>query len=120
MIKYNKKEIASLMNNENVEIVKYGNTIIYNQEFKKWAVKTSLEHPELTAKEIFEIAGFDTDIIGKNIPRERIRDWKIKYLKPKNELQNCNNNEVLNIVKKNNCLLQHLIVRMEKLISIMK
>jgi len=82
-IKYNLIEIEILNSNPNVVMVKYGRQIEYREEFKKWAVLQSLNHPELSANQIFESAGFDTNIIGKRTADSRIRNWKYKFLKNK-------------------------------------
>ena len=81
--KYTSKEIEILNSNPNVVMVKYGNQIEYTTEFKRWAVLQSLNHPELSANQIFEIAGFDTNIIGKRTAESRIRYWKGFFRKRK-------------------------------------
>lgn len=82
-IKYCLFEIELLNSNPNVVMVKYGRQIEYKDEFKKWAVLQSLNHPELSANQIFEAAGFNTDMIGKRTAVSRIGNWKKKYLKNK-------------------------------------
>lgn len=85
--KYTIKELEILNNNPNVVMVKYGNQIEYTDNFKKWAVIQSLKYPELSANQIFEMAGFDTNIIGKRTAESRIRYWKGSFCKHK-ELSN--------------------------------
>ena len=82
-IKYCLFEIEFLNSNPNVVMVKYGRQIEYKEEFKKWAVLQSLNHPELSANQIFEAAGFNIEMIGKRTADSRIRNWKKKYLKDK-------------------------------------
>lgn len=82
-IKYCLFEIEFLNSNPNVVKVKYGRQIEYKEEFKKWAVLQSLNHPELSANQIFESAGFNIEMIGKRTAVSRIRYWKKKYLKDK-------------------------------------
>lgn len=104
--KYSLIEIEILNSNPNVIMVKYGRQIEYNEQFKKWAVLQSLNHPELSANQIFEAAGFDLNIIGKRTADSRIRNWKNKYLK---------NNEIIYkpvkpTKKKSNSLPQRLFI----------
>lgn len=115
--KYSIEEIDILNSNPNVILVKYGRQIEYSPDFKKWAVRQSKKHPELTANEIFILGGFDPIMIGERTAEARIRDWKKKENSKKEEPKNYDN-EVLEYVKQNNMLLQYLISRFDKIISI--
>lgn len=77
--KYNDEEIRLLNTNQNIVIVKYGRQIEYKDSFKKWAVIQSIKHPEMSANEIFEMAGFNINIIGERVADSRIRYWKNQY-----------------------------------------
>ncbi len=78
---YTNEEIEILKSNPNVVTVKYGRQVEYKEEFKKWAVNMSYNHPELSACQIFKMAGFDMDIINSDRARGRINYWKKSYLK---------------------------------------
>ncbi|MDD4188228.1 MAG: hypothetical protein PHX04_05700, partial [Bacilli bacterium] len=60
---YTEAEIQILNKNKNVIMVKYGKQIEYKNSFKNWAVLQSLNHPEMSAIQIFEKAGFNRNII---------------------------------------------------------
>ena len=77
--KYTISQIELLNRNSNVVMVKYGRQIEYKEYFKKWAVIQSIKYPELSANQIFEMAGFDINIIGKRTADSRIRCWKNNY-----------------------------------------
>jgi hypothetical protein len=89
---YSISEIEILNKNPNVVMVKYGKQIEYKDSFKKWAVLQSLSHPELSAIQIFELAGFDKKIIGSRVADSRIRYWKGNYIRYKKDYFNYNSN----------------------------
>jgi len=66
------EEIAILLKNKNVSNCS-SKSITYSNEFKVLAVKQYKEG--LSPKEIFEEAGFDLKIIGKDAPSDRIKGW---------------------------------------------
>lgn len=78
---FTKKEIKALEENIFVIKVQHSRAIIYDPAFKLWTIMMRLYHPELSAKEIFEAGGFDTDILNNRTPQERIREWTINYKK---------------------------------------
>ena len=81
MEKYTIKEIKKLKNNIYIRDVKYGREIEYEPAFKLWAVYMRLSHPELSARDIFQIAGFDMDIINNKIPKRNVHNWCELYIK---------------------------------------
>lgn len=103
---YTKEEVEILIQNPNIKMIKYGNKIEYKDSFKKWAVVQSLRHPELSANQIFEMAGFDLDIIGRKLAKARINYWK----------KNNKDYEVKND-NKNNSILDQLTERVNKLLD---
>lgn len=76
---YTEKEIATLNSNMFVNSIKYKRTIEYDVVFKLWCIMMRLKFPELTGKQIFERAGFDTSIIHDNLPYRRIGEWLKNY-----------------------------------------
>lgn len=104
--KYTKEEIEILMQNPNIKMIKYDYQIEYKDSFKKWAIIQSIKHPELSANQIFEMAGFDLEIIGKKIAKSRINYWK------KNNID-CE----IKFNKKSNMILEHLSERVNKLLD---
>ena len=66
------EEIAVLLKNKNVANCS-SKSITYSKEFKVLAVKQYKEG--LSSRKIFELAGFDLGIIGKDTPFDRIKDW---------------------------------------------
>jgi len=113
--KYSPSEINVLNNNPNVESVKYGRCIQYKESFKRWAVLQKLSHPELSAMQIFEIAGFDRNIISYKNARDRIACWKAKY----NKLIISKSIDDENYSKQNNQILKTLSSKFEHLITIL-
>lgn len=118
--KYTITEIRLLNANPNVKMVKYGRQIEYTPSFKKWAVIQSIKYPQLSANQIFELAGFDTDILGERTAESRIRYWKANankykelYFEPKDKL----NSQELD--KQNNAILLLLLSRFEELIELL-
>jgi len=77
---YTKEQVARLLMNPNVETIRYSSRIEYTEEFKKWAVMERVNHPELSAIQIFEKAGFTRDIISSDSAGDRLRYWTNKYL----------------------------------------
>lgn len=113
--KYSLEEINILSNNPNVIMVRYGRSIEYREAFKKWAVLQSMNHPELSAIQIFEMGGFDRRIISSKNARDRIASWKSRYSKV--IINNNFDNESYD--KQNNLLLKNLLVRFDKLVTIL-
>lgn len=78
---YTDKELASLNRNMFVKSVRYKRQIEYDVVFKLWCVMMRLKFPELTCKDIFERAGFDTRILHDSLPHRRIGEWLKSYRK---------------------------------------
>lgn len=78
---YTDEEIKILKSNKYVLKVKYKREIEYDPLFKLWAIMMRLDCPELSAKEIFELGGFNTEILNSGLPQRRIRYWYLKYKK---------------------------------------
>lgn len=78
---YTKEEIKILKQNNFILDVKYLRQIEYDPIFKLWCVYMKVEKPELTAREIFERAGIDTNILHPTLPRKRINEWVYSYKK---------------------------------------
>ena len=76
---YTEDELSILRKNIFVLDVKYKRYIEYDPVFKLWAIMMRLEFPELSAVEIFELGGFDTSILNRNLPRNRIYEWLDNY-----------------------------------------
>ncbi|MDD4188393.1 MAG: hypothetical protein PHX04_06565, partial [Bacilli bacterium] len=109
-----------LNKNKNVIMVKYGKQIEYKNSFKNWAVLQSLNHPEMSAIQLFEKAGFNRNIIRSRSAESRIRYWKGNYFKNKeiyNENPTIFQNESLE--KQNNTLILLLISKFESLINVL-
>lgn len=117
---YTNSEINILKQNPNVVMIKYGRQIEYKDSFKKWAVIQSLTHPELSAIQIFESAGFCRNIIGSRTADSRLRYWKGNYFKSKTIIY-CPNKKIdkENIDKQNNEILILLLSRFEHLINVL-
>lgn len=88
---YNDEEINLLLNNSNVERIKNKSQIVYKNDFKLWAVKQKISNPEMTAREIFTLGGFDMNIIDEQTPQKRINTWIKKYKMFGDEYFNDNN-----------------------------
>lgn len=136
---FNDYEIRELLRNPNVRGIKNKSQIIYKNEFKYWAVLEKIKYPEKTAREIFETAGFNMNILNERTPQKRISYWmkryklfgaeyfvannKYRYKAIENSkiLNNKNiveeNKTVINSLEKNNLLIHKLIIVIEKLIS---
>ena len=78
---YTKEELEILKQNIFVLDVKYKREIVYDPIFKLWTIMMRLEHPELTAREIFKLGGFDVAILHNKLPQRRIREWLTNYQK---------------------------------------
>lgn len=76
-MKFNDEEVLELRKNPNV--VKCSQkAITYSKDFKIRSVKQYLDE-NLSCPEIFRLAGFDINTLGRDIPKSRIRDWKYIY-----------------------------------------
>ena len=78
---YTKEELEILKQNIFVLDVKYKREIVYDPIFKLWTIMMRLEHPELIAREIFKLGGFDVTILHSKLPQRRIREWLTNYQK---------------------------------------
>lgn len=78
---YNDEEIKILLGNNNVEKIKNKSQIVYKNEFKLWAVKEKINHIEKTARQIFEVGGFNTNILDDRTPQRRLCSWIKKFKK---------------------------------------
>lgn len=110
---YTPSEIEKLNNNPNVVRVKYNRQIEYKNEFKKWTVIQSYKYPELSAIQIFELAGFDRKIISSKNARDRLNYWKGKYKNIKLESKDDKSD------KQDNIVLLRLLTKTEDLLSIL-
>ena len=70
---FSKKQISTLLENRNV-VRCSEKAITYNKEFKVRAVRQHVDDG-MSAKQIFNQAGFDLDVIGHNKPKGCIKDW---------------------------------------------
>jgi hypothetical protein len=68
----NEEEIATLLENKNVANCS-SKSITYSKEFKVLAVKQYKEG--MGSREIFKQAGFDLNLIGIDVPSDRIKQW---------------------------------------------
>lgn len=76
-MKFTNEEVLELRKNPNV--VKCSQkAVTYNKDFKIRAVKQYLDE-NLSCPEIFRLAGFNISALGRNIPKDRISDWKYVY-----------------------------------------
>ena len=78
---YTEEELNILNSNIFVNEVRYKREIVYDPIFKLWCVMMRLDLPQLTGKQIFERAGFDTSILHDNLPYRRIATWLNNYKK---------------------------------------
>lgn len=76
---YTEEEIKKLFQSGNVLSIKNKSQIVYKKEFKLWAIYEKLSHPEKTARQIFEHAGFDMNILDERTPQKRLCSWLKKY-----------------------------------------
>lgn len=78
----NEEEIVALLKNKNV--VNCSNkSITYSNEFKVLAVKQYKEG--VSSRTIFEEAGFDLKILGKDTAYDRVKEWN-RIVRKKGEL----------------------------------
>lgn len=76
-MKFTNEECLELRKNPNV--TKCSNkAITYNKEFKLKAVRQYLDE-NLSCSEIFRLAGFNLNVMGKSTPKDLISDWKRIY-----------------------------------------
>lgn len=78
---YTDDEIEKLKKCIFVKDIKRKCEIEYDSLFKLWTIMMKYEFPELTAREIFNRAGFDIDILNNKLPQRRIKEWKDNYIK---------------------------------------
>lgn len=78
---YTDDEIKNLKSNMFVVDIIHKRQIEYDTVFKLWCVMMRLKFPELTGKQIFERAGFDTSILHEYLPYRRIGEWLKNYNK---------------------------------------
>ena len=78
---YTNAEIEKIKSNMFVIDVLHKRRIEYDYVFKLWCVMMRLKFPELTGKQIFERAGFDTSILHDYLPYRRIGEWVKNYRK---------------------------------------
>src|SRR3989339_1857753 len=72
--KFSEDQIKKLLSNPNV--IKCSNKAIsYDKDFKVRAVQQYNENGQ-TANQIFREAGFDLWVIGKDTPKNCLRDWR--------------------------------------------
>lgn len=76
---YSEEEIKILLSNPNVVRIRNKSQIVYKNEFKLFAVLEKLNHLEKTARQIFESAGFDMNILDDRTPQKRLCSWVKKY-----------------------------------------
>ena len=69
---YTNEETEKLKNNIFVKNIHLKRRIEYEVVFKLWCSMMRLDLPELTGKQIFERAGFDTSILHNDLPHKRI------------------------------------------------
>lgn len=78
---YTNEEIEKLKSNMFVKNIYLKRRIEYEVVFKLWCCMMRLDLPELTGKQIFERAGFDTSILHNDLPHKRINSWLKNYQK---------------------------------------
>jgi transposase-like protein len=74
---FTEEQIAELLKNKNIRTCS-PKAVSYAREFKVWAVKQYNEQG-LTATAIFEVAGFDLQLLGKNAPQYSLSEWRKVY-----------------------------------------
>jgi transposase-like protein len=72
--RFSAQEKKSLLENKNVTKCS-DKTISYNKAFKIEAVRQYLEEGKIST-EIFQEAGFDLKVIGKDIPKSCLKRWR--------------------------------------------
>lgn len=76
-MKFTNEEVLELRKNPNV--VKCSQkAITYSKDFKLRAVKQYIEE-NLSCPEIFRLAGFDLNALGRKVPKGRVSAWKHIY-----------------------------------------
>lgn len=76
-MKFTNEEVLELLKNPNV--VKCSQkAVTYSKDFKLRSVKQYLEE-NLSCNEIFRLAGFNISALGRDVPKDRIGDWKYIY-----------------------------------------
>lgn len=78
---YTDSELKELRSNIFVKDIYYKRRIEYDVVFKLWCIMMRLDMPELTGKDIFRRAGFNTDIFHDCLPYRRIGEWLKNYKK---------------------------------------
>lgn len=118
---YTEEELKILKSNIFVLDVHYNRVIEYDPIFKLWCIMLRLDCPELTCKQIFQRAGFDTSILHDNLPYRRIGLWLnsykkfgISYFLPEYEPY-CSNTKIPKEVKEDKFKLQLLKCVLERL-----
>lgn len=82
MKKYTDNQIKKIKENKYIIGINNNGNLIYSPVFKLWAVKQRINYPYLTVRAIFEMAGFDFDVISLDNARRLLRDWeKVFYTK---------------------------------------
>ena len=89
---YTDDEISKLKKSIFINKVKYKRELEYEPLFKLWTIVLKHDCPELTAREIFNRGGIDTNILHNKLPQRRIKEWMdnykkfgIRYFFPENE-----------------------------------
>ncbi len=78
---YTDEEIKLFKANMFVLEVRYKRELMYDPLFKLWTIMMRLKFPELSAREIFELGGFNTDMLHNKLPQRRIKEWLDNYRK---------------------------------------
>ena len=76
---YTESELEKLESNIFIKEIHFKRRIEYDTLFKLWCIMMRFDCPELTAKQIFERAGFDCSIFSDNLPYRRIGEWLKQY-----------------------------------------
>jgi len=76
---YRTEEMYKLLSNPNVISIDNNSRIVYSDEFKYYAVLQKITRPDKTARQIFEEAGFDMNILSHTTPQKRICYWMKQY-----------------------------------------
>ena len=71
--------VLKLKRNIFVKDIHLKRRIEYEAVFKLWCCMMRLDLPELTGKQIFERADFDTSILHNDLPHKRINTWLQNY-----------------------------------------
>lgn len=73
------EEIELLKKNPFVIKIKYKREIEYDLYFKLWCALQRKFFEEKTAREIFELAGFNTTILNDRLPQARVKLWNDRF-----------------------------------------